>query len=58
VSFMSSVFARSLAIRSQRQQRCDIECNPFDRHFVKPISIQALQDLLNEYGARTTNSAL
>jgi CheY-like chemotaxis protein len=42
----------------QDSDRLDSDVAGFDRHLVKPVSIQTLQDLLNDYCAPATDSEL
>ena len=55
---MDGVLLVALTGYGQDSDRFDSDVAGFDRHLVKPISLQALQDLLNDHGALMTNSAL
>ena len=55
---MDGVMLVALTGFGQDSDRLDSDIAGFDRHLVKPVSIQALQDLLNDYCARTAHSEL
>ena len=55
---MKGVLLVALTGYGQDTDRLDSEVAGFDRHLVKPISFQALQDLLNDHGTLVTNSRL
>ena len=55
---MDGVLLVALTGYGQDTDRVDSDVAGFDRHLVKPVSLQALQDLLNDHGALMTNSAL
>ena len=55
---MEGVMLVALSGYGQDSDRFNSDIAGFDRHLVKPISIQALQDLLNEYGARNRDTYL
>ena len=50
---MDGVLLVALTGYGQDTDRLDSDSAGFDRHLVKPISIQALQDLLNDHGTLT-----
>jgi CheY-like chemotaxis protein len=58
MSEMDGVLLVALTGYDQDTDRRDSDVAGFDRHLVKPISLQSLQDLLNDHGNRINRVAM